>query len=115
MKIILIYIFSLASASTVFSQAEKVVHWLDFEQLDDSLKTNPKKVFIDFYADWCGPCLRMQTEVFTHPEIVDRLNSDYYAVKMNVETRDTITFGNQEFVNERIDKRNPVHQIPQLM
>ncbi len=34
---------------------------------------------------------------------------------MDVESRDTITFGNQTFVNERINKRNPVHQIPLLM
>ncbi|TLP82376.1 DUF255 domain-containing protein [Maribacter sp. ACAM166] len=103
------------SANTAFSQSEKAVHWLDFGQLEDSLKTNPKKVFIDFYADWCGPCIRMQKEVFTDKKIIALLNKEYYAVKMNVETTDTITFGNEKFTNERINKRNPVHQIPLLM
>ncbi|WP_249356196.1 thioredoxin family protein [Maribacter sp. ACAM166] len=105
----------LMSANTAFSQSEKAVHWLDFGQLEDSLKTNPKKVFIDFYADWCGPCIRMQKEVFTDKKIIALLNKEYYAVKMNVETTDTITFGNEKFTNERINKRNPVHQIPLLM
>ena len=45
----------------------------------------------------------------------NELNNNYYSVKMNVETNDTIVFGDQIFVNERRDKRNPVHQIPLLM
>ncbi|EPR72249.1 hypothetical protein ADIWIN_2749 [Winogradskyella psychrotolerans RS-3] len=105
----------LVMVSTVFSQTEKAVNWLNFEQLEDSILIQPKKVFIDFYANWCSPCIKMQKEVFTDTLIIDLLNQNYYAVKMNVETQDTISFGNQVFINKRLNKRNPVHQIPLLM
>ncbi|TRO67577.1 DUF255 domain-containing protein [Christiangramia sabulilitoris] len=91
------------------------VNWITFEQLYDSIQNKPKKVFIDFYADWCMPCRKMDKEVFPAPAISKILNEDYYAVKMNVESADTIRFGNQIFVNERLNRRNPVHQIALLM
>ncbi|MBT8319171.1 MAG: thioredoxin family protein, partial [Gramella sp.] len=91
------------------------MNWISFEQLYDSIQKHPKKVFIDFYADWCVPCKRMDKEVFTHPQVKAMLNNDYYAVKMNVESPDTIRFGEQTFINERLNRRNPVHQIVLLM
>ncbi|MCP9199389.1 thioredoxin family protein [Gramella sp. GC03-9] len=97
------------------AQETTAVNWIGFEQLYDSLEVKPKKVFIDFYADWCQPCKRMDREVFTDPEIQDMLNRKYYAVKMDVESTDTIQFGDQVFVNERLNRRNPVHQIAILM
>jgi thioredoxin-related protein len=91
------------------------VQWLTFEQLDDSLAVKPKKVFVNFYADWCTYCEKMDRKTFRNDEVSEILNSEYYAVKMNIEAEDTITFGQKIFFNENPKKRNPVHQIPLMM
>ena len=53
-----------------YAQANTEVQWISFEQLHDSLKVHPKKVFIDFYAAWCSPCLKMDEVAFKDPKVV---------------------------------------------
>jgi len=112
----ILFIIALNTATIdIKSKEPNSINWISFEQLNDSLVINPKKVMIDFYADWCQQCREMKKNVFTNPRVIEILNSKFYAVKMDVESNDTIAFGNQIYINERIDKRNPIHQIPLLM
>ncbi|MEO1628564.1 MAG: thioredoxin fold domain-containing protein [Bacteroidota bacterium] len=98
------------------AQEEVRIQWLSFEQLEDSLSVNPKKVFIDFYTDWCTYCRKMDKLVFTNPKVIDQLNGEYYAVRFNAETEASISFGGQVLVNEQLGKsRTPLHQIAQLL
>ncbi|MEM9326320.1 MAG: thioredoxin family protein [Bacteroidota bacterium] len=98
------------------AQVEKTVQWLTFEQLEDSLAQQAKPVFIDFYTDWCTYCRKMDKVVFTKPQVVKTLNTDYYAVRFDAETEQEVTFGGRQFVNDQIRvSRQPVHQIAQLL
>ncbi|MDN3595816.1 thioredoxin family protein [Zunongwangia endophytica] len=98
------------------SQENDKINWINFEQLEDSLSVKPKKTFVYFYADWCVYCKKMDRNAFKNPEIITKLNSDYYAVKMNAESTDTITFEGQKFYNLQAEtQRNGIHQIPLLL
>lgn len=105
----------LLSAHTATEQEEKV-EWISFEQLEDSLEGRPKKVFIDFYTDWCTYCRKMDKVVFTKPEVIALLNEDYYAIRFDAETTAEVTFGGQKLINDQVgESRNPLHQIAQLL
>ncbi|MCK0159156.1 thioredoxin family protein [Allomuricauda sp. F6463D] len=92
------------------------IEWLSFEQLEDSLAKKPKKVFVSFYTDWCVYCKKMEKVAYKDPEIIAQLNSEYYAVKMDAETTETIVFDGQKFENKEYGKkRNAVHEIPLLL
>jgi thioredoxin-related protein len=95
---------------------DAAVNWIDFEQLEDSLTLNPKKVFIDFYADWCAYCKKMDQAAFRDPEIISVLHREYYAVRMNAESTDTIVFGGEPYINREVGKkRKPNHEIPLML
>lgn len=112
-KVAVISILSLMFLSFI---PKAKVDWLSFEKLEVALNEEPKKVIVHFYADWCVFCKKMEETVYTKPEIVDAINTEYYAVKFNVETKDTIRFGGQSFVNLNIGKkRTAFHQIPELL
>jgi len=98
------------------AQETPSVNWISFEALEDSLEIKPKKVFIDFYTDWCSYCRKMDKKVFTHPKVIEALNEKYYAVRFNAETEAVVVFGGQAFHNDQIGKsRTPLHQIAQLL
>ena len=112
---LLLWLTLITGGHCAFSQQPEPVQWLTFAQLDDSLKVHPKKVFVDFYADWCAYCRKMDRVAFQDKQVAAILNTDYYAVRMDIETPGKVTFGNQVYVNERVHKPNPVHQIALLM
>lgn len=95
---------------------ENHINWISFEQLEDSLSVKPKKVFINFYADWCAYCKKMDKVALKDLKVISELEKNYYAVKMNVESTDTIVFGDDIFINKQIGRyRNPTHEIPLLL
>ena len=110
----LLFYFLLIFAGNAFAQAE--ISWLSFEQLEDSLQQEPKPVFIYFYADWCAYCKKMDRHAFKNPEVIQQLSNEFYAVKMNAESTDTIRFEGVTFYNEEVgEKRNPTHQLAKLL
>lgn len=106
---------ALCSEITI-AQKRSQVQWISFEQLEDSLNTKPKSVFIDFYTEWCTYCRKMDKEVFTKPAVAELLNNSYYAVRMDAETTDTIRFDGRFFVNrESTKKRRGFHDLALLL
>ena len=102
---------------TNFSYAQKAeVKWLSFPELEIAITKNPQNVIINFYADWCVYCKKMENVVYTKPEVVKALNANYYAVRFNVESQDSIYFGGKIFSNiEAGKKRRAYHEIAQLL
>jgi len=95
------FIFVIFLLGTQISFAQKkekeTVRWLSFEQLKDSMAVKPKKIFVDIYTDWCGPCKLMDKKVFPKSDVVRLMNENYYAVKLNSEKADSLIFNGKDY------------------
>jgi len=110
----LILIFFILGVQSINAQSK--ITWLNFEELEDSLKIENKPVLLYFYTDWCVYCKKMEKNAFKNSEVISELKETFYAVKMNAESTDAITFDGQIFTNEQSKiKRNGIHQIPLLL
>jgi len=109
-------LFFLIGISPAKSQHNDEINWKTWEELEQALHKEPKPVFVFFHAEWCAYCKKIEREIFTQKKIINKLNANYYAVKMDVETKDSITFDGVKFTNKQsLTKRNGVHQLPLLL
>lgn len=70
---------------------EKQINWVSIEEAERLTKEVPKKIFVDVYTDWCGWCKRMDASTFSDEAVIDYVNEHYYAVKLNAESKESIS------------------------
>jgi len=54
-------------------------------------KAENKLIFIDFYTQWCGPCLNMAQTVFSLPTVGYYYNQTFINLKIDAEEGEGIT------------------------
>jgi thioredoxin-related protein len=113
----LCFLFLLFSGLYIAKAQEKEsINWKSWNQLEETLKVEPKPVFIFFHAEWCVYCKKIERQIFTNPAIIQKINESYYAVEMDVERTDTITFDGTDFTNKQaLKQRNGIHEIALLL
>lgn len=99
--------FSLSSFKTDEPQSDGI-HWMSLEQAFAATQKNPKKVLIDVYTGWCGWCKVMDKKTFTNPEVIKYVNENYYAVKLDAESKDDITIGSVTYSYNDANRANDV-------
>ena len=92
------------------------INWMSFEDAIAAQAKNPKKIMIDMYTTWCGPCRMLDKNTFQNKDVATYVNENYYAVKFNAEGDGEIKFKDQTFSNPNYDPlkkrgRNSQHQL----
>ena len=90
-------LFLLILPALSIAQNSDEINWIDIEKAEQLRLKEPKKVIIDVYTDWCGWCKKMDITTFHNPKIVEYINKNYYAVKMDGECKNDIKLGGREF------------------
>jgi thioredoxin-related protein len=48
-------------------------------------KAEKKKIFVDVYTSWCGPCKVLDRDVFSNAKVGERMTEEYISVKLENE------------------------------
>lgn len=99
--------FSALFVCTCLLAHTQTVKWYSFQEAVELNKKSPRNILVDVYTDWCGWCKVMDKQTFSKADIAKILNKEFYAVKLNAETNDTIQFQGKTFVNEKRGNRSP--------
>lgn len=103
--------FVSASTYTEYKDNSSLVNWISFDEAYKKCKLKPRPILIDVYTTWCGPCKMMSAQTFNHPSIAKYINDNFYAVKFDAESKDSVKFDRFVFVSS--DNNNPkaTHQF----
>jgi len=101
-KSIFALFFAFISIS-VTAQGIEFVH-VTWQEAIKQAKQENKLLFVDSYAQWCGPCKRMAKHEFVKPEVGEVYNKNFVNLKLDMETKNGRTF----------DSKYPVSAYPTM-
>jgi thiol:disulfide interchange protein DsbD len=83
------------------------IKWIPYDQNIIAMAAEEKNpLILDFYADWCSPCVAMEKKVFKDPEVV-RLSQNLITIRLDLTRR-------QPFQNQVL-KQYGVRGVPTII
>ena len=117
-KILSLVIITISLSSLLFAQGDKI-HWRTVEEVAVLQETAPRKVLMDVYTTWCGPCKMMMKNTFSNANVIRYVNKHFYAIKFDAEGGAGVTFKGTTYTNPTFVAgkrgRKGQHQLAQAL
>jgi uncharacterized protein YyaL (SSP411 family) len=98
-----------------FQSGAQTLNWTAFEHLNDSIRKAPKPILVFIQADWCKFCEMQDKNTFTNSEVVKKLSEDFYALKLNGESKSPIKFLNRIYTFKSSGSQTGTHQLAEFI
>ena len=74
-KLLLVLFLFFLGSTTLLSQ--ETIKWMSFNEALKAQKKEPRKIFMDVYTDWCGPCKLLDKNTFQNKDVAAYVNANY--------------------------------------
>ena len=79
--------------------AQDKIQWMSMDEALAAQAKEPKKIMVDVYTTWCGPCKLMDRNTFSNEDVIAYVNENYYPVKFNAEGTEEVTYDGYTYKN----------------
>ena len=102
MKKSLVILLTLSSL-ILFSQStkENEINWIPLKKAKTLAQKYDGKVLIFFYKKNCEYCEKMKNETFSDPTVINIINNNFFPVKIDSRTKDTIIYNGKAYGNQQ--------------
>ena len=95
MKLVLVACLFILCAARVNNTSKP--GWMNMNELNEKIKSEPKPVIIDLYTNWCYWCKVMDKKTYTNAKVISYINDHFYAVKLDAETKDVVKWNYTDY------------------
>ncbi len=81
---------------------ESKIKWISLEDAEQLSQKHKKPIFIDTYTSWCHWCKVMDKKTFSQAEVINYVNKNYYAVKLDADSYAKIKFKGKTTTNRNL-------------
>lgn len=84
---------------------------VSFEELAGLQQKEERLVLVFIKTGWCRYCNAMEQQVFKHPQLVEKMNNDFYVIFLDAEDRREISFSGRVFSFKPTGKNTGIHEL----
>ena len=114
-----LFLFTFLFLFTAGGVTAQEIKWMSMNEALKAQKKEPRKIFMDAYTTWCGPCKMLDKNTFSNKDVAEYINENYYPVKFNAEGQEEINYMGRAFDNPGFDPnrrgRNSTHGFARFL